>query len=105
MERVEYNGRIEEPSTSKRAVTIDYAAQLPTGVTISSCTVAATLAFDSSSASVLASSSATLTDSSTKATVLFQNGVAGKEYQLKFTAVLSDGQQWVDYVKYVCKDL
>lgn len=104
-ERVDYIGRIEEPSTSKRAVTVDYSLDLPSGVTISSCTVNAYDIFAEATASILQSGVATLTASNTKATVLVQSTVAGKEYKLMFTAILSDGQQWVDYVKYVCKNL
>lgn len=105
MERVEYLGPIEEPSASKRAVTLNYAAQLPSGVTISSCTVTALDMYANTSASILASSTATLTDSNTKASVRVQNATAGKKYKLTFTAVLSDGQQWVDYVQYNVKDI
>lgn len=105
MERVDYVGQIEEPSTSKRAVTLNYSQQLPSGVTVSSCTVSAKDIFSNASASILASGTATITDSNTKASVLVQNTTAAKKYKLTFTAVLSDGQQWVDYVLYSVKDI
>lgn len=105
MERVDYIGLIAEPSGVRRAVTIDYSQQLPSGVTLSSCVVNVYDIYSGAIANIIASGTATLSASNTKATVSVQSAADGKQYKMKFTAILSDAQQWIDYVKYVCKDL
>lgn len=68
---------------------IDYADRMPSGATLSSCTVSAViLPAGTADNSVISSTTATV--SGTAASVFVRAGVAGFRYAIRFTATLSD---------------
>lgn len=80
----------------KRTIAIEYARELPSGVTLVSGTVAATNLSDNSSASGAVLVSTTATISGTQAKVQTQAGTNGIDYKITFLTTLSNGDIWED---------
>ena len=93
--------------SEKIPVTLDYsiANTLPSGVTVSSGTVAAWDLSDNSSAdSILSSATATTTTTSTKIYVTAPSTSGGKRYKVRFTTTCSDTTKLIEDVEVRVQD-
>jgi hypothetical protein len=104
MEKIRYIAQLEKQSSEKRPFTVTYTDRMPSGATLSSCTVAAyNLVSGTLASSVVSSMTATI-DGDT-ASVFLQAGTDSVRYKITFTATLSDGSIFEDDVLMAVKDL
>lgn len=73
-----------------RTLTVSFSGKLPSGVNISSATVAAINAFTDASASAILASGPTASVTSTTTSAVVSNCTLDQRYEVTFTATLSD---------------
>lgn len=90
-EETVYIEEFSKQTSERRSVTVTWENRIPTGVTISSCAVAAfILPAQTADNSVISNTTATVT--SYTASVYAVGGTNGTRYRISFTATLSDTQ-------------